>query len=193
MPSLSHLFNSRPSPHTLTHTIHVLTLCVFLAAGRDASVSHSQRLQRQHNTTQLTQDSHYQRQMSCLRWDSNPQHSAISDNALSTDTLLLYCTCMATTGEDKGRGQKACINVHTSIHLWRSCRFISAGGSIHSCSCGMVTFVVIQILTLHLPREIVRLWPSVWDHTLSTNTPVESSEEHCKADVHLWDMGISPS
>ena len=31
--------------------------------------------------------------MSCLRWDSNPQHSALSDNA---DTLLLYCTCTCT-------------------------------------------------------------------------------------------------
>ena len=29
------------------------------------------------------------------------------------------------TGKDKGRGQKVYVNVHTSIHLWRSCRLIS--------------------------------------------------------------------
>ena len=30
----------------------------------------------QHNTMQLTQDSHFQRKMSCLRWDLNPRCSA---------------------------------------------------------------------------------------------------------------------
>ena len=140
--------------HSHTQYMYWLSVCL-LAAGRDASVSHSQRLQRQHNTTQLTQDSHYIKD----KWAASGEIQ--TDNTLPFQTMLYqlilsYCTVhvwqqlVRTKVTDR---KCTCVNVHTRIHLWRSCRFISllsAGGSTFSnlyCSCGMVTFVVTQTLS----------------------------------------------
>ena len=52
----------------------------------------------QHNTMQLIQYSHFQRKMSCLRWDSNPRHSALADalpNELPRQLIWLGCTCIS--------------------------------------------------------------------------------------------------
>ena len=95
----------------------------------------------QSNTTQtqLTQDSHFQRKMSCLGWNSNPQHSAFR----ATEAALLAGlnhTYKATKGKASVSAWSSGELKHVYICLWVfSCFLVSVLWLLLCFSCFCVT------------------------------------------------------